>query len=151
MSLRMHRRPGLLAAAISAALIALPIATSTADAASRVVATANGKVSGAVVDGGYAFRGLPYAAAPVGNLRWRAPRPAGDWRGVRDATQYAPSSPQGNSPFTPVGPQSEDSLYLNVSTPTLRDGARKPVIVWIHGGGLTHRRRPQLRRHQARR
>jgi para-nitrobenzyl esterase len=137
MSIRMHRRPGLLAAAVSAALIALPIATSTADAASPVVATDNGKVRGAVVDGGYAFRGIPYAAAPVGDLRWRASRPAADWRGVRDATQYAPSSPQGNSPFMPAGPQSEDSLYLNVSTPARRVGARKPVIVWLHGGGLT--------------
>src|ERR1700750_3056143 len=125
MYLRMHRRPGLLAAAISAALIALPIATSTADAASPVVATANGKVRGAVVDGGYAFRGLPYAAAPVGDLRWRAPRPAADWKGVRQATQYAPSSPQGIGPFTPEGPQSEDSLYLNVSTPTLRRSAHR--------------------------
>src|SRR5262245_62045808 len=101
MSLRMHRWPGLLVAAISASLIAPPIATSTADAASAVVATANGKVRGAVVDGGFSFRGLPYAAAPVGDLRWRAPRPAGDWHGVRDATQYSPSSPQGNSPFMP--------------------------------------------------
>ena len=65
------------------------------------------------------------------------PRAAADWRGVRNATQYAASGPQNQSPFVPPGPQSEDSLYLNVSTPTLREDARKPVIVWIHGGGLT--------------
>jgi para-nitrobenzyl esterase len=140
MSYRMYWRAGRLAAVISAALLALPIAASTADAADSVapiVTINNGKIRGAAVDGGYAFRGLPYAAAPVGDLRWRAPRPSADWRGVRDATQYAPSSPQSPSPFAPEGPQSEDSLYLNVSTPTLRGGARKPVIVWIHGGGLT--------------
>ena len=131
-----HRKFSRLALAL-AALIALLLTTTAANAATPVVSTENGKVRGADVAGNYAFRGLPYAAAPVGDLRWRAPRPAADWKGVRDATQYAPSSPQGMGPFTPEGPQSEDSLYLNVSTPTLRSSAGRPVIVWIHGGGLT--------------
>src|SRR5262249_23448282 len=95
-----------------AALIALLLTATAASAATPVVSTENGKVRGADVAGDYAFRGLPYAAAPVGDLRWRAPRPAADWKGVRDATQYAPSSPQGMGPSTPEGPQSEDSLYL---------------------------------------
>ena len=132
-----------------------------------VVKITGGVVRGAVVDGGYAFRGLPYAAAPVGDLRWRAPRPPLSWRGVRDATQYAPSCPQGNSPFTRAraavrGLALSERLHAHAA-----HGTRRPVIVWIHGGGLTidaaatttppssprrHRRRhPQLPARPARR
>ncbi|MGX7678711.1 carboxylesterase/lipase family protein [Jatrophihabitans sp. DSM 45814] len=105
--------------------------------ADPVVATQPGFVRGTAVTGGYAFRGLPYAAPPIGNLRWRPPQPATSWRGVRDATQYAPSCPQKPSLFKPPGPQSENCLYLNVSAPTLRHDAKRPVLVWIHGGGFT--------------
>lgn len=106
------------------------------------VNTTAGDLSGRLEDGLYVFRGVPYAAPPVGDLRWRAARPHAGWDGVRDASAYGPSAPQ---PWMPGGtpvigthgdpPFDEDCLTLNLWTPGL-DGARRPVLVWIHGGGL---------------
>ena len=81
------------------------------------------------------FLGVPYAAPPVGALRWRAPQPAARWTGVRDATSFAPHCAQPPSPFG-GNTGSEDCLYLNVFSGAGTHG-RRPVMVWIHGGGLT--------------
>jgi carboxylesterase family protein len=112
-----------------------PPAAGADSGAAATVTISGGVVRGAVVLGGYVFRGLPYAAPPTGDLRWRLPRPPADWQGVRDATRFAPSCPQPQNPAL-TGPTSEDCLYLSVYTSTLdsRDGAGLPVLVWIHGG-----------------
>src|SRR3984957_6043560 len=94
-----------------------------------VVGTASGAVRGLANGAVDEFLGIPYAAPPVGALRWQPPQPAASWPGVRDATKFAPHCPQSASPFGQAS-TSEDCLFLNVFTPAT--GGQHPVMVWIH-------------------
>lgn len=106
------------------------------------VKTGQGKVHGKTIDGGKvrAFLGIPYAAPPVGDLRWRAPQPLLQWKGERDATKYGShcmqlTIPNDDTVFQDSG-QSEDCLFLNVYTPVNANSKSElPVMFWIHGGG----------------
>lgn len=92
----------------------------------------SGRLQGETANGVVSFKGIPYAAPPVGALRWRPPQPAKAWAGVREATKFGPECMQ-----TDNVPKSEDCLTLNVWRPD--DGATKlPVMVWIYGGALVH-------------
>jgi para-nitrobenzyl esterase len=102
--------------------------------------TTSGEVAGIDVGGGVvAFKGIPYAAAPVGQMRWKPPGPAPSWTGMREATQFGaicpqPARPDGAAAMGAGGAQSEDCLFLNVWAP--KAAHRAPVMVWIHGGAF---------------
>jgi para-nitrobenzyl esterase len=100
-----------------------------------VVGTADGQVRGLARGPVNEYLGIPYAAPPVGQLRWQPPQPPADWRGVRAATRFAPHCPQVASTFGRAS-SSENCLFLNVFAPATRRGSGLPVMVWIHGGAL---------------
>lgn len=101
-----------------------------------IVATGTGTIQGAINGGIRAFRGIPYAAPPVGALRWKPPQAHARWTGVRQATQFGSSCPQSLGPFG-VPSTNEDCLFLNVYTPAnATPGSKLPVMFWIHGGSL---------------
>ncbi|MDO9474299.1 MAG: carboxylesterase family protein [Caulobacter sp.] len=116
-----------LAAAIMLGLLTPAFAAPLVDAPA-------GKVRGATEAGASVFRGVPYAQAPVGPLRWRPPEPLGRWSGERDATRFGAACVQPPSPFYDHPAVSEDCLFLNIWAPAKARGA--PVIVWLHGGSL---------------
>jgi para-nitrobenzyl esterase len=132
-------RAGAVLAALVIVIAGATVTHAHASSADPVVTIDSGAVRGTVVSGTYAFRGLPYAAAPIGDRRWRPPAAPAVWRGVRDATEFAPSCPQplSNNLFLPPGPTAEDCLNLNIATQSLRGDRNRPVLVWIHGGGWT--------------
>ena len=107
---------------------------------SPVAETPSGRLRGREEGGVLAFRGVPYAAPPVGPLRFAAPEPAAAWSGVRDAARFGPAAPQRPDALVRrLGlfgdePQAEDCLSLNVWTPGL--AGRRPVLVWLHGGAF---------------
>ena len=115
-------------------------ATVPSIAAAQVAVTDAGKVAGSTADGIASWKGVPFAAAPIGALRWRAPQPAPHWSGVRQATAYGHDCMQVPFPSdaAPLGTTpAEDCLVLNVWKPA---AARRslPVMVWIYGGGFVN-------------
>jgi para-nitrobenzyl esterase len=134
----------LITAAACTSATATPSATSspshssgsnTTSSRGLVVATAGGAVRGKAVAATDEFLGIPYAAPPVGALRWQSPQPPKPWHGVRPAASFAPHCPQPSSAFG-VASTSEDCLYLNVFTPARARARNLPVMVWVHGGSL---------------
>jgi para-nitrobenzyl esterase len=112
----------------------------TAHAGSTEVTIATGALKGAESDGAVSFKGIPFAAPPVGSLRWRAPQPATRWSGVREATSYRNDCMQLPFPSdaAPLGTApAEDCLYAHVWRPVAASG-KLPVLVWIYGGGFVN-------------
>lgn len=115
-----------------------PTVNSTPD--EPVIQTASGMVRGVREADVDVFKGIPFAAPPVGEFRWRPPQPVTPWEGVRDAKEFGPTCAQGGwgaAPGSIAEGSSEDCLYLNVWKPSgARQGAKLPVMVWIHGGAF---------------
>ena len=135
----MTSRPRFFACALALAALSGCSSSRSDDDALRTltVQTRQGPVEGFENDGVFSYRGIPYAAPPVGELRWKPPTEAEPWNDLLVAVETPPVCPQeafGGLPVPGFNP-SEDCLYLNIDTPT--EGSGLPVMVWIHGGGFT--------------
>ncbi len=119
------------------------LALAAASALAKPVRIDAGPVEGATVADGkvHVFRGIPYAAPPVGQLRWKPPAPMASWEDVRPVREFSGACPQGSGLADMTGESlptlTEDCLYLNIWSTALGTDAKQPVMVWIHGGGLT--------------
>lgn len=123
---------------LAALAIVMTAAGAPTQAADPLARTDAGQVRGLTADGVSAWLGIPFAAPPVADLRWRPPTPVASWKGVRQTTDFAPACPQTGVSMPGETPPvtDEDCLYLNIWSP--RTATRAPVIVWIHGGGYTN-------------
>jgi para-nitrobenzyl esterase len=125
---------------LATVLLALPLAAAITDP----VRVEQGQLSGVAgsTPGVRVYKGIPFASPPVGDLRWRAPKPAADWPGVRKADQFSATCmqtpyPEGSLYRSDPQPVSEDCLYLNIWTAAKSASDKRPVMVWIHGGAFT--------------
>src|SRR5262245_14642691 len=128
----------ILVVAVLASVVASAPTRASAAPTSPFVATDNGPVRGVAIGDVQAFLGIPYAAAPVGDLRWRPPQEHAGWQGVLDASAFGSHCPQVATPYGSPS-TTEDCLFLNVFTPAQTNEGLPhllPVMFWIHGGGL---------------